>query len=155
MDLRDTPYEAAPGLYVGSVLCAQQPPAGVRAILSLMAESFAVNMGDRIYLRLPVPDGPGFEEWHMEQAVEFLRTVHSPIGCDYPTLVHCVAGLSRSVAVVATYLHLAGDARYSDLRAGMINLARERGGDKNMPVPHLRDLGEDYAAEFQTAGVVT
>lgn len=148
MRLCDTPHEAAPGLWVGSLACAQQPPEGVRAMLSLMAEPFAVDMGDRIYLRLPVPDGPGFSNTHMAMAVEFLQAVHPMRGYEYPTLVHCAAGMSRSVAVVATYLHLEGDPRYADLQAGMTALARARGGNENMPVPHLRRMAEEYAAEW-------
>lgn len=147
--LRDSAVEAAPGLWVGSLASGVSPPEGVRAMLSVCTDEFETDATGLVWLRLPVLDGPGFDKKHMDAAIRFLETVHAPYGLGLPTLVHCQAGLSRSVAVVATFLHLRGEPGYDDLQNAMTDLALKRGGGRqNEPVPHMRRVAECYAEDI-------
>lgn len=122
------------------------------AVLSVLNDSSCAHIAptDKAYMRLPVPDGPGFEDWHLAVAVDFLGHVHC-VG-DKNTLVHCWAGWSRSVGVVAAYLYdnpavYHGNIPLQDPDEIMDALTIARGGDpKSTPMPYIRELVRKYCA---------
>lgn len=77
---------------------------GIEAILSLdgsMVKKKAAQFGVKNMVGIKLIDGPGNDRRHLELAIWHLGQLlqsHSPV------LVHCRAGRSRSVAVVAAYL---------------------------------------------------
>jgi predicted protein tyrosine phosphatase len=146
--------EIMPNLWVGghdAFLSLEESGHGPEAILSVLNDSaFSMAPTDRYYMRLPVPDGPGFESWHMALAVDFLKHVHYGMG--RITLVHCWSGYSRSVGVVAAYLYrnpsiYHGNLDLSDIDDLMSKLTEARGGDANVtPMPHIREIARKYVA---------
>lgn len=87
-------------------------------------------------------DGAGNSAPHLMAAVLALvglLTQASPGKANYPDhrpgniLVHCFGGRSRSVAVLALFLHLALAERYPTLKDALDHLRRVRGLDQTQP----------------------
>lgn len=81
---------------------------GVQSILSLdgsMVHKNAVELGVKDLVGIKIIDGPGNDRRHLELALWHLGRL---LESHPPVLVHCHAGRSRSVAVVAAYLAQAG-----------------------------------------------
>ena len=78
--------------------------AGIRSILSLdgsLEEESAEELGVDDIAAIALIDGPGNDPRRFSRAVETLCELVEQLS---PVLVHCHAGRSRSVAVVAGYL---------------------------------------------------
>jgi len=87
-------------LAIGNFVDAQSLPAGVNAVLCLR-EDCCDGRTDVDALCLPLLDGPGNDPRDIEEALDFVREV---VTAGQRILVHCHAGRSRSVVVVARYL---------------------------------------------------
>ena len=85
---------------IGHFLDAQSLPAGIDAVLCLR-EDCCDGRTDVDALCLPLLDGSGNDQRDIEDALEFIREV---VTAGQRILVHCHAGRSRSVVIVARYL---------------------------------------------------
>ena len=94
-------------------------------------------------------DGPGNVAQHLLGAVLALHGIAeqaSPGKSHYPAhrsgniLVHCRGGRSRSVTVVALYLHLFHAERFPAFEAALNHLRTVRGLDDTQPQPAMLDL---------------
>lgn len=150
--MSDCVVKVANNLWVGDVRAATNLAATgseIGAMLSVIQEGFAIDMAAMIYMRLPVPDGEGFEYHHLKAGVEFLEYVHGKQ--ELPTLVHCYAGLSRSVTVAATYMVQHGipapgsaPMALTEIDWVMSSIVELRGYDSDkFPVEHLRKLARE------------
>lgn len=77
---------------------------GIRSILSLdgsMVKKKAAQFGVEALIGIKLIDGPGNDPRHLRLALRYLGQLLEEAP---PVLVHCRAGRSRSVAVVAAYL---------------------------------------------------
>jgi len=86
---------------IGNYLDAAAPPAGVDALLCLKADCCDEGREDVEVLCIPLVDGPGNDPRDVREAV---RVIADVVAAGERILVHCHAGRSRSVAVVARYL---------------------------------------------------
>ena len=87
-------------LAIGNFLDAQSLPADIDAVLCLR-EDCCDGRTDVDALCLPLLDGPGNDPSDIEEALDFIREV---VTAGQRILVHCHAGRSRSVVVIARYL---------------------------------------------------
>jgi len=87
-------------LAIGNFLDAQSLPGGVDAVLCLR-EDCCDGRTDIDALCVPLIDGPGNSPGDIEDALDLIREV---VTAGQRILVHCHAGRSRSVVVVARYL---------------------------------------------------
>lgn len=87
-------------LAIGNFLDAQSLPNGIDAILCLR-ENCCDGRTDVDALCLPLLDGPGNDPRGIEDALDFISEV---VAAGQRILVHCHAGRSRSVVVVARHL---------------------------------------------------
>jgi protein-tyrosine phosphatase len=85
---------------IGSFLEVQSLPDGIDAVLCLR-EDCCETRSDVDVLCIPLIDGPGNASRDIDDALAFIEEV---VNAGQRILVHCHAGLSRSVVVVARYL---------------------------------------------------
>jgi protein-tyrosine phosphatase len=106
---------------IGNYLDAATLPPGVDAVLCLKEDCCDEGREDVEVLCVPLIDGPGNDPRGVREAVRFIADV---VAAGERILVHCHAGRSRSVAVVARYLV---DSRGMTRRAALelINAKRE------------------------------
>lgn len=86
---------------IGNYRDAAALPAGIDAVLSLKEDCCDECREDVEVLCVPLVDGPGNDLRGVWEAVGFIADV---VAAGERILVHCHAGRSRSVAVVARYL---------------------------------------------------
>ncbi|CRI67816.1 putative Dual specificity protein phosphatase [Thiocapsa sp. KS1] len=86
---------------IGNYRDAVSLPADIEALLCLKADCCDEGREDVEVLCIPLVDGPGNDLRDVREGVRFIADVVSAGG---RILVHCHAGRSRSVAVVARYL---------------------------------------------------
>ena len=86
---------------IGNYLDAESVTDEVDAILCLKYECCDENTTDLDILVLPIVDGAGNDIRLVEEAVKYISDIVSDGG---RVLVHCHAGRSRSVCIVARYL---------------------------------------------------
>jgi protein-tyrosine phosphatase len=96
--------QVAIGNYVDAQDRALLKDAGIRSVLGLTsalegAQPSALGL-QRIEI-IPLEDGPGNDPRLLKSAIDILENLVANSG---PVLVHCHAGRSRSVVVVAAYL---------------------------------------------------
>ncbi|MDQ7775115.1 MAG: protein phosphatase [Paracoccus aminovorans] len=145
-------------LHVGNLTAACDGPAllaaGITAALnvSLNVDAAPLQLPDGTHLRrakVGLIDGPGNTPAHLAAAVlalEGLVTQASPGKPGYPAhraghvLVHCRGGRSRSVAVLATYLHLRAPGAFPTLDGALAHIRRARGNPDRYPLPPMLDL---------------
>ncbi|MDF1660326.1 MAG: dual specificity protein phosphatase [Planctomycetota bacterium] len=87
---------------------------GIQGILSLdgsMVRKKAVEFGVKDLIGIKLIDGPGNDRRHLELAIMHLGRL---LENGAPVLVHCRAGRSRSVAVVAAYLAQSGGISFEE-----------------------------------------
>lgn len=89
---------------IGNFLDAKNHALEVNAILCLKANCCDEKRCDVDVLCLPLTDGPGNYPKDVRAAVQYISDV---VASGEKILVHCHAGRSRSVAVVARYFMLA------------------------------------------------
>ena len=91
------------------------------------------------YCHFPIPDGDG-SYLDFKQAVDIaLERVEN----DEEVLIHCAAGVSRSVAVATTVVAARRGNRFED-ELGRVKTSRNSGLD---PAPALREYGRKYVEE--------
>ncbi len=90
-----------PQIAIGNFLDAQQVSDEVDAILCLKEECCDEGRTDIDVLAIPLIDGRGNDRRQIEEAVYYIQDV---VAAGERTLVHCHAGRSRSVSIVARYL---------------------------------------------------
>lgn len=91
-------------LYQGSSFDYDEHGYKFDAVLCCIAGEFDITLGwdaPRFYTYLKSPDGTGFDEHILKMGMDFLLNTH---GHGYKTLIHCYAGMSRSVCIAACYL---------------------------------------------------
>ena len=100
-------------------------------------------------------DGAGNTPAHLAAAVlalEGLVTQPSPGKPHYPAhraghvLVNCRGGRSRSVIVLAIYLHLRARATFPTLDSAVSHVRRARGSSDTYPLPPMLDLARAVLA---------
>ncbi len=160
------PYDLT--LYLGNGMAANDGPLlaahGITSTLNLAVNLplSPLTLPDGIELRrhhIGLIDGSGNSAVHLMSAVLALAgmlTQDSPGKASYPAhrpgniLVHCRGGRSRSVAVLALYLHLAVGNRYPTLKSALDHLRLIRGTGPEQPCGPLWQLmitclNNDYA----------
>ena len=90
-----------PQIAIGNFLDAQQVFDEVDAILCLKEECCDEGRADIDVLAIPLIDGKGNDRRQIEEAVHYIQDV---VAAGERILVHCHAGRSRSVSIVARYL---------------------------------------------------
>lgn len=86
---------------IGNFRDAEDLPAEITAVLCLKDGCFCSNRTDVDALQVPLVDGAGNRPKDIAEAVEFIRDMIVGGG---RILVHCHAGRSRSVVIVARHL---------------------------------------------------
>lgn len=101
-------------IVIGNYLDARQIHAEVDAILCLKEACCNEDNDNMDILCIPLIDGPGNDKRLVDEAIEFIHDVVSSGG---RILVHCHAGRSRSVCIVARYLMIKNNmTRHQALR---------------------------------------
>ena len=86
---------------IGNYRDAAAPPSDIDAVLCLREDCCDAGRTDVDVLCIPLIDGPGNDPRRVQQAIRFIADV---VDASDKILVHCHAGRSRSVVVVARYL---------------------------------------------------
>lgn len=116
--LDDQPLRVLPGLYIGSIDAARNGVAlaacGVTHLLTVSKElsegaeesaaESALQLEGRKQMLVPVADTPNPEDSLLEHFESCCKFIHAARGAGGAVLVHCIAGRSRSAAVVCAYL---------------------------------------------------
>jgi len=76
---------------------------GIRAVVNVTNEVRQL-VNDADYMRIPIGDRPKYAEALTSQLDEAVQFIHKHVTNSSPVLVHCMAGRSRSGAVVVAYL---------------------------------------------------
>lgn len=151
-------------LFVGNMTAACDGSAlmgaGITSSLnvSLNIDVPPVRRSDGIHMRqakVGLIDGAGNTPAHLAAAVlalEGLVTQASPGKPHYPAhatgnvLVNCRGGRSRSVTVLATWLHLRDPAAFPTLMAAVAHVRQRRGSSDTYPLPPMIALAEAVLA---------
>ena len=127
-------------VYLGSMIDAQEWEQlrawGVTAIISLQAENCDHFPGIEMFLRLPTVDGTPPE---FDQIIMGVRFLEAAVALGKKVYVHCLAGVGRSVLVVAAYL----------IRQGMTAGEALRHIRERRPMIGLNDDQLDALEEFE------
>lgn len=146
----DDPCEIVPGLFLGSsksVLCVEK--LGITRVLNVAFEVIDHVPEHVEYLHVPMEDDEDVDVTsHMAQAMTFLSNKKGEVEC-VPTLVHCQAGRSRSVAVVMCHL-----IRHANMHAKEAFLEIKKKRSRAMPNRGLWSLvakaeSETWGQELQ------
>ena len=86
---------------IGNIKDAENISPDVDAVLCLKGGCFCKNINDVDVEHIPLKDGTGNDPTRFYDAVEFIDDI---VSSGEKILVHCQAGRSRSVVVVALYL---------------------------------------------------
>ncbi len=105
-----------PHIAIGNYLDARGGPPEITAILCLKPGCPCEERDDIPVLAIPLVDGPGNPALSVEDAVDFIADM---VEDGERLLVHCHAGRSRSVAIVARHLMLAGNLTASEALAAI------------------------------------
>ncbi len=150
-------------LFVGNLVAACDPKAlsqaGITASLNVALNVHAaeLQLPDGTHLRrakVGLIDGAGNSATHMAAAVlalDGLVTQASPGKPHYPAhraghvLVHCRGGRSRSVAVLALYLHLKAPGDFPSLGQTIAIIRELRGNRATYPLPDMLTLADELA----------
>ncbi|MBS7707592.1 dual specificity protein phosphatase family protein [Chelatococcus asaccharovorans] len=151
-------------LFIGNRVAADDPELlqqnDITATMNLAVniELEPLMLGDGTSIRrthIGLIDGPGNRPQHLLAAVLALDGVLgqlSPGKPHYPAhrrgnvLVHCRGGRSRSVTVVALYLHMAHPERFRTFDDALEHVRRARGLDTTQPQPAMLALAQDVLA---------
>ncbi|MFB9223643.1 protein phosphatase [Paracoccus cavernae] len=151
-------------LYVGNLTGAQDGAAllaaGITSSLnvSLNIDVPPLELPDGTHMRrakVGLIDGLGNTPAHLAAAVlalEGLVTQASPGKPNYPAhraghvLVNCRGGRSRSVIVLAIYLHLRAAGAFPTLASAVSHIRKARGNSETYPLPPMLDLAEAVLA---------
>lgn len=151
-------------LYVGNLTGASDPQAMLAENItsslnvSLNIHVPEVQLPDGIHVRrakVGLIDGEGNNAAHMAAAVlalDGLVTQASPGKAYYPAhragnvLVNCRGGRSRSVAVLALYLHLKDPAAFPDFEQAVNHIRHLRDNSAQYPLPPMLALANELLA---------
>ncbi|RQP07425.1 protein phosphatase [Paracoccus sp. MA] len=151
-------------LYVGNLTGASDGAAllaaGITSSLnvSLNIDVAPLQLSDGTHMRrakVGLIDGAGNTPAHLAAAVlalEGLVTQTSPGKPNYPAhraghvLVNCRGGRSRSVIVLAIYLHLRAPGTFPTLDSAVSHIRRARGNSDTYPLPPMLDLARAVLA---------
>ncbi len=112
----------------------------VEFILNLSYDCNASFGMKRSYAHLPFPDGNS-EYLEFRQRAELLWNRYRRTKEDI--LVHCAAGISRSVSVAASTVALAEDLSFGDA----LYVVQQRRGVEQDPLPELQEYGRRFVEE--------
>lgn len=100
--MKDSPYAIArvwPGLWIGNVAAALQPPVPVTALLNVAAER-DLDAPRCLYHKIPIVDGLPIPQEQLREAVCWIHR-HLP---RHRILLFCNAGVRRAPSVAVGYL---------------------------------------------------
>ena len=160
----DAPGPGLDRLWLGNLPAAEDAAAlheaGITASLNLAMNLFPgpLELPDRTLLRryqIGLLDGPGNAPQSLAAAVllvDGLAAGYTAGKPHYPPhrtgglLVHCRGGRSRSVAVLALWLHLRRRERFPTLDAALDHMRALRGQDDSYPLPSMIALSREVIA---------
>lgn len=134
--------------------------AGITSSLnvSLNIDAAPLQLPDGSHMRrakVGLIDGAGNSPAHLAAAVlalEGLVTQPSPGKPNYPdhraghVLVHCRGGRSRSVTVLALYLHLRAAGTFPSFASAVAHIRKARGNSDTYPLPPMLALADEVLA---------
>lgn len=132
------PHRDGAAPHRGSTAEPHRPPRPFDTVLSVGSDSYRATTHHRPLVDGPETDWPAFAD-----AVDTARDLHRTDGS---LLVHCRAGISRSVAVLAATLAVEEDRSFHDALS-LVQDARPHG----IPHPALHRLGVIYVAARATS----
>lgn len=159
---------AGPGLdrlYLGNLSAAEDAAAltaeGITSTLNLAMNVFPgpLALPDGTQLRryqIGMVDGPGNAPDLLAAAVHLIDGLaaaytagkpHYPAHRRGSLLVHCRGGRSRSVTLLALWLHLRQPTAFPELDAALAHLRRLRGLDTDYPLPPMIALARQVVAK--------
>jgi histidinol-phosphate aminotransferase len=107
------PSYITPILYVGNygngAELYVQNPLDIRAVLNVSTEPPYQKRAGIGYLEVPFDDGAGIPEKEFLKCMEFMMFQYES---GHRTLVHCAAGVSRSVSIAAAFMHLSDQMQF-------------------------------------------
>lgn len=124
------PNEITPLLWVGNYLNGAElyiaNPNAFKSVLNVSTEGpYRKNPGVA-YLEVPFKDGGAVPADALRAVADFLVAQHE---ARHKTLVHCAAGISRSVTMVAMAMHLTGQLPFD----GALQFVRQQ---RTIALPH-------------------
>ncbi len=90
----------------------------IKTVINVCMEKAQPRGEGIIYVDIPLPDGEPVAPWILEQVLTAIAR-HIRTG---RLLLHCGAGMSRSVAIAGLYLHVVGYANYGEAVAAIATL---------------------------------
>lgn len=157
MDHRDphSPHQIIPGLFLGSYLdaidIAKLKRLGIGAVLNVAhfenrtRSNYAHQLPGMVYMGIPMEDSESFPiERFFPKTNEFIQAnLHK----NRNVLVHCMAGVSRSVTVVAAYL-MAVEGMQMEEALRLIRSRRPIAGPNHGFLKALQNYGKLLARYF-------
>lgn len=157
----ETPGPGLGALWLGNLPAAEDAAElhqnGITATLNLAINIFpgplALSDGTQVRrYQIGMIDGPGNAPQTLAAAVQLIDGLaagytagkpHYPAHRPGGLLVHCRGGRSRSVTVLALWLHLRRPDAYPDLAAALAHLRALRGIDDSYPLPPMLALAQE------------
>jgi protein-tyrosine phosphatase len=107
------PSEITPILFIGNYMNGAElilaNPRDIRAVLNVSTEQPYKKRANINYFEVPFDDGHAIPVKAFTAAMDFLMLQYE-LGAK--TLVHCAAGISRSVGTTAAFLHISGQLQF-------------------------------------------
>jgi protein-tyrosine phosphatase len=134
-----------PHIYIGSLAAAQRLPAHIGAVLSVLSRVDKPKIQDRAHLYVELDDDPEAPiEEYWDDMADFIYKQADIKGRDI--LVHCHAGMSRSVSAVIYYMIKYRGYTDADAALEMIQRARPVAGPNEGFMDKLRVAAARRAA---------
>lgn len=165
----DSPGPGLTRLFLGNLTAAEDVEAlagaGITASLNLAMNIFPgpLTLPDGTQMRryqIGLLDGPGNAPQLFEAAIRLidgLAATYTEGKPHYPPhrpgglLVHCRGGRSRSIAILALWLHLRRRADFPDLDAALTYLRGLRGLDNGYPLPPMIALARQAQTQLSAS----
>ena len=133
--------EVVSRIYVGSAAQAEMLPfapaalvvggARITAVLNINEEVERHQAKEIVYKHIPFPDGEAIPALKLAQCFDWLGYTYESTA--HNILIHCLAGISRSVTVAAGFIHYMGLMDF-DLALSRIKRIRQSSLDPNVNV---------------------
>ena len=97
------------GGYIAAADLAKDNPRGITAVLCVHQAMDYDQSPDIVYMHIPFHDGEAIPPPTFVHCLGWLKFMYEN---GHTILVHCAAGISRSVTIVASFMHYAGMAQF-------------------------------------------